>query len=170
MRRVCFLFAALALVGCSRGQAGSSEFDQRFEQAKKENGLSQAVVIEAPSGQQLQTNVQRVGEPFPPEGAKLTKKLPDTLSPRLLARILRRRVSRLKYCLLEGTARRKTGKVILTLTISSSGRVSSVKVDAPAFKNTGLAECIRQTAQLWRFPSFKRGSVTHSYPIIFRGR
>ena len=170
MRHISIIVAIAALAGCSRRPSNSTEFDQRFQQAKQINGLSQAVVIEAPTGQALQTNVQKVGEPFPPEGATLTKKLPDTLSPRLLAKILRRRVSRLKYCLLEGPAQRRTGQVLLTLTITSSGRVSSVKVDAPAFKNTGLAQCIRETAELWRFPRFRKGSVTHTYPIIFRGR
>ena len=167
-----FVWVALLFVmaaGC-RDTKRQSAFDRAFDEARKSNGLDRPVVIEPDEGSDLQTNVQRVADPFPPEGAQRMTKIPATLSPRTVARILRRKVSRLKYCMFDTSVRGRAGKAILTLSIDASGHVTHVKVAAPAFRGTALASCIRRSAELWRFPRFKSGTITHSYPIIFRGR
>lgn len=168
MKRVMFV-GLLLLAGC-RGNKSTSSFDRAFDEALKTNGQDKPLVISGDKGKSLQTNVQRVGDPFPPAGAERAAKIPATLSPRTLARILRRKVSRLKYCMFDTSVRGRAGKAILTLSIDSNGHVTHVKVQAPAFRGTALASCIRRSAELWRFPKFKSGTVTHSYPIIFRGR
>ncbi len=168
MRRVLAV-GLLLLAGC-RGDKGQTSFDKAFDEARKANGLDRPLVISGEEGKGLQTNVQRVADPFPPVGAQRETRIPDTISPRTLARILRRKVSRLKYCMFDTSVRGRAGKAILSLTIDAKGDVTRVKVDAPAFRGTSLASCIRRSAKLWRFPRFKSGQVTHRYPIIFRGR
>ena len=127
-------------------------------------------VIAVGNGKELQTNVQRVGDPTPPKGVDVGETLPATLTHSVVARVIRRRVSRLRYCLLGGAVKGRSGKAVITLSIGRSGEVSSVKVSAPAFRGTNLSSCVKGSAKLWRFPKFRKGTITHSYPVIFRGR
>ncbi|MCD6499138.1 MAG: AgmX/PglI C-terminal domain-containing protein [Deltaproteobacteria bacterium] len=159
----------LLLVAC-HGPKTNKRFEKRFAAAKKANDLDHPVVISAGDGQALQTNVQKVGEPIPPAGTAMSRTVPETLSARTLARLLRHKVSRLKYCMFNSSLRGKSGKAVLTLEVAPSGYVTNVSVDAPAFRGTSLASCIRKSAELWRFPRFHHGTLHHSYPIIFRGR
>ena len=159
----------LLLVACHSPKT-NRQFEKRFKAAKKANGIDHPVVISAGEGQALQTNVQKVGEPIPPAGTIMGRTIPTTLNPKTLARLLRHKVSRLKYCMFDASLRGKSGKAVLTLEVASSGYVTNVAVAAPAFRGTSLANCIRKSAELWRFPRFRHGTVQHSYPIIFRGR
>lgn len=166
---ISLVFLPLFLFSCKTAKE-NKEFENRFEAAKKSSGLKEAPVVERGRGKDLQTNVQRLGLPTPPAGIDKSETLPPTLEPAMIARVIRRRVSRLRYCLLGKNIRKKAGKAIITLSIIPSGRVSSVKVEAPSFAGTNVAECVKRSASLWKFPKFGEGKITHSYPVIFSGR
>jgi hypothetical protein len=159
----------VAAAGC-KAPRQDEKFEKKFEQAKKQSGLSKVDVIAVGNGKELQTNVQRVGDPTPPKGVDVGQTLPATLTHSVVARVIRRRVSRLRYCLLGGAVKGRSGKAVITLSIGRSGEVSTVKVSAPAFRGTNLSSCVKSSAKLWRFPKFRKGTITHSYPVIFRGR
>ena len=165
------LSGALFLFVACEAKKESKGFEKRFKSAKKKSGVDDVMVVEGGGkGKALQTNVQKIGLPTPPLGVKESEKLPLTLTSRTVARVIRRRVSRLRYCLLGRNVRKKAGKAIITLTVLPSGRVSSVKVEAPSFSGTGVASCVKRSATLWKFPKFQKGKITHSYPVIFKGR
>lgn len=157
------------LVSC-KAQSEGKEFEKEFEAAKKASGLKEAPVVKGGTGKDLQTNVQRIGDPLPPTGVEESDELPPTLTTQTIARVVRHRVSRLRFCLMSENARQKAGKAVITFTILPSGRVSSVSVNAPAFEGTEVAQCVQRSASLWTFPKFAEGKITHSYPVIFRGQ
>lgn len=161
--------AVLAASGC-KAPRQDEKFERQFEKAKKESGVTRVDVVSVGNGKELQTNVQRVGDPTPPKGVDVGATLPATLTHSVVARVIRRRVSRLRYCLLGTGVKGKSGKAVITLSIDSSGEVASVGVSAPSFSGTNLSTCVRNSARLWRFPKFRKGKITHSYPVIFRGR
>jgi hypothetical protein len=170
MIRACFaLLLAAGLVGCKAPTEGDA-FEKAFERAKKTSDIEDVEVIAVDRGGELQTNVLKIGKPSPPKGGEVAESVPLTLSPRAVARVIRKKVSRLRYCLLDVSVRGKSGKAVLTLTIEPSGRVSKAVVAAPSFQGSNLATCVRKSALLWRFPKFKKGKITHSYPVIFKGR
>ena len=83
-----------------------------------------------------------------------------------MGRRIRRQLARLHSC--QTAAQGKSGRALLTLTITTTGRVSAVQVDAPAFSGTRMARCLQQGAKRWRFPAFQQGPLTYTYPFIFR--
>jgi hypothetical protein len=164
-----FTLTALMALGSCKAPQESKGFERAFARAKKASGVQRVAVVEMKQGDELQTNVLKIGEPTPP-GGEADRTVPLTLSSRTVARVIRRKVSRLRYCLLDMSVKGKSGKAVLTLTIEPSGRVSKAVVKAPSFEGSSLASCVRKNALLWRFPKFKKGKITHSYPVIFKGR
>ena len=165
------LSGAFFLFVACESKKESKAFEKRFKTAKKKSGVDDVLVVEGGGkGKALQTNVQKIGLPTPPLGVKESEKIPLTLTSRTVARVIRRRVSRLRYCLLGRDVQQKAGKAIISLTVLPSGRVSSVKVEAPSFRGTGLASCVKRSAALWKFPKFQTGKISHSYPVIFKGQ
>ena len=62
-----------------------------------------------------------------------------------------------------------SGKAIVTLDIDKSGAVGNVKVDAPAFQESHLPQCVGTRAKSWTFPKFTTGPKNFSYPFVFVG-
>lgn len=162
-------FVCFALAACKAADKDSA-FEKKYKAAKTQSGVERVTVVEIEKGDVVQTNVLKISEPTPPKGSVVEQELPPTLASRTVARVIRSKVSRLRYCLLDNSVRGKSGKAVLTLTIKPSGRVASVNVKAPGFEGSNLAACVRRSASLWRFPKFKKGEVTQSYPVIFKGR
>ncbi len=165
---IAVLFPAF-LFSCKVKSEGK-EFEKEFEAAKKASGLEEVPVVKAGTGKDLQTNVQRIGDPLPPAEIEESDELPPTLTTQTIARVVRQRVSRLRFCLMGENVRQRAGKAVITFTILPSGRVSAVSVNAPAFDGTDVAQCVQRSASLWTFPKFAEGKITHSYPVIFRGQ
>jgi len=143
----------------------SPEFERKWKAAKKQSGLSDVQVIDTKKAA-LKGNVQRLGEPSPPPAIGPQHKRPIKLSQNQVGRYIRRQLARLHRC--QAAARGKSGRALLTLTITTSGRVSSVSVDAPAFDGTRMSGCLQRGAKRWHFPAFQRGPLTYTYPFIFR--
>jgi hypothetical protein len=62
-----------------------------------------------------------------------------------------------------------SGKAIVSIEIDPAGTVSTVRVDAPAFSNSGLPNCVSGRAKSWTFPKFTQGPKKFSYPFVFVG-
>jgi hypothetical protein len=152
-------------VGC-KTRKESPDFERRFAEAKKTSGLSDVQIIDTSGAGDLKGNVQRLGAPTPPPTAGDLRKLPIKLTQNQVGIYIRRQLARLTGC--QQHARGKSGKALLTVKIQSSGRVSSVLVDAPAFSGTKLSRCLRAGAMRWHFPRFRKGPLSYSYPFIFR--
>ncbi len=157
--------ACLLASGC-KARKESPEFERRFARAKARSGLAQVQVIDTSFAGDLKSNVQRLGPPSPPQTAHGRRKLPIKLTQNQVGVYIRRQLARLSSC--NAAARGRAGKALLTVRIEASGRVSSVQVDAPAFSGTRLSRCLEAGALRWRFPRFKKGPLTYTYPFIFR--
>lgn len=162
---VLFSGACVLAVGCKARQE-SPAFERRFAEAKKKSGLKEVQIIDTSKAGDLKGNVQRLGAPTPPPTAGTLRKLPIKLTQNQVGIYIRRQLARLTGC--QAQARGKSGKALLTVRIESTGRVSAVQVDAPAFSGTKLARCLKQGAQRWRFPRFRKGPLSYTYPFIFR--
>jgi TonB family protein len=62
-----------------------------------------------------------------------------------------------------------SGRAIVSFTVDGSGRVAGVRVEAPAFKDTGLPRCVSEEVQRWKFPRSRLGGLAVSYPFVFAG-
>jgi outer membrane biosynthesis protein TonB len=62
-----------------------------------------------------------------------------------------------------------SGRAIVSFTVEKAGTVGDLRVDAPAFKDTGLPRCVSEQVQRWAFPQSKRGGLAVSYPFVFVG-
>ena len=168
MKRAVFVLlcgVCLLGVGC-KARKESPEFERRFAKAKKESGLSKVQIIDTSRAGDLKGNVQRLGGPTPPPTAGDLRKLPIKLTQNQVGVYIRRQLARLTGC--QRQARGKSGKALLTVKIQASGRVSAVQVDAPAFAGTKLSRCLKAGAMRWRFPRFRKGPLSYTYPFIFR--
>lgn len=168
MKRAVFVLlgsACLLAVGC-KARKESPDFERRFAEAKKTSGLSDVQIIDTNMAGDLKGNVQRLGAPTPPPTAGDLRKLPIKLTQNQVGIYIRRQLARLTVCQQE--ARGRSGKALLTVKIEASGRVSSVQVDAPAFSGTKLSRCLSSGAMRWRFPRFRKGPLSYTYPFIFR--
>ena len=168
MKRVVFVLLGIGCVlavGC-KARKESPDFERRFAEAKKSSGLDQVQIIDTSKSGDLKGNVQRLGSPTPPPTAGDLRKLPIKLTQNQVGIYIRRQLARLTGC--QQHARGRSGKALLTVKIESSGRVSSVQVDAPAFSGTKLSRCLKAGAKRWHFPRFRKGPLSYSYPFIFR--
>jgi len=156
--------ACLLVVGC-KARKESPDFERRFAEAKKTSGLDDVQIIDTRAGD-LKGNVQRLGAPTPPPTAADRRRLPVKLTQNQVGIYIRRQLARLTVCQQE--VRGRSGKALLTVKIMSSGRVSAVQVDAPAFSGTKLSRCLQAGAMRWRFPRFRKGPLSYTYPFIFR--
>lgn len=161
------IIVSMMLLGACKAKKESPEFEKKWAKAKKESGLTDIQVIDTKDSQDLKGNVQRLGEPTAPPGATGSRAAPFKLSQNQVGRYIRRQLARLTSC--HRATKGRSGKAMLTVTIESSGRVSSVSVDAPSFGGTRLSTCLEAGARRWRFPRFRaESSLTYTYPFIFR--
>ena len=156
----------LFLAGACSTRKNSPEFERKWAQAKKSSGLKEVQVIDTRSRSDLKGNVQRLGDFQPPPSDTHTQKRPITLSQNQVGRHIRRQISRLTSC--HRASQGRSGKALLTVRIQPSGLVAAVTVSAPSFSGTRLAGCLQEGAMRWRFPRFRKGPLTYTYPLIFR--
>jgi hypothetical protein len=155
----------LAFAGCS-AKKESPAFEKKFAEAKAKSGLNDVQIIETAKGMGLKNNVQRLGDPVAPDEVDSSGKIPQTLSQNQVGRHIRRQLARLSEC--QETTAGRSGKALLTVKIQPNGSVGEVEVEAPSFSGTRLASCLREGAMRWRFPQFKAGTLSYTYPFIFR--
>jgi hypothetical protein len=162
---VLSLGVLLAFAGCG-AKKESAAFEKKFAAAKEKSGLPDVQIIETAKGMGLKNNVQRLGDPVAPDEVDSAGKIPQTLSQNQVGRHIRRQLARLSEC--QESAAGRSGKALLTVKIQPNGSVGEVDVEAPSFSGTRLASCLREGAMRWRFPQFRSGALSYTYPFIFR--
>ncbi|MBI2892029.1 MAG: AgmX/PglI C-terminal domain-containing protein [Deltaproteobacteria bacterium] len=60
------------------------------------------------------------------------------------------------------------GRVVMSWVISPSGGVANVSVAQSSMSNSAVTSCISSAIRGWRFPQPQGGSVTVSFPYVFR--
>jgi TonB family protein len=88
-----------------------------------------------------------------------------------VAAVVRANLPAVKTCYLRLTRAGSgvSGRAIVSFTVEKAGTVGDVRVDAPAFRDTGLPRCVSEQVQRWAFPQSKRGGLAVSYPFVFVG-
>lgn len=85
-----------------------------------------------------------------------------------VARVFSRRKSAIKYCYERALKLNSNikGKVVIRFTIGTAGRITSVQASQNTTGDPGIADCIIEKVQGWRFDPPSGGSVTFSYPFL----
>lgn len=136
--------------------------------------------IEVGAGENLMGRVRRVSDLRDAADAGTTMaadpsnaSLPDVLAAEDISAVVRRQLGNVKYCYQRlgkpGSTPQPSGRAIVHFVIESSGAVSGVQVDAPAFAGTDLSDCVGRQIERWVFPPSKQGGMAVSYPFVFVG-
>jgi Ca-activated chloride channel family protein len=94
-----------------------------------------------------------------------------SLDKNIIRRVIRRRQRGLRYCYEKGLTRNPNlgGKLEVTWTIDSKGRVTAVELGESMLKDAKVEGCIVRQIKRWRFPAPKGGgAVKVRYPFIFK--
>ena len=107
--------------------------------------------------------------------AKKAKKLPNTVSDQVLAKLLKKNSVSLAPCI-EGAVVAKelpAGRHVIRLAydILPNGRVSSASLVGPAYLQGGaLSRCVESTLSGWRYPKTAKGREVRGQELAFRAR
>jgi hypothetical protein len=87
-----------------------------------------------------------------------------------LTREVRGRLGALRACYERSLKRNPNlaGKLLLHLTITGAGTVSSVDLTSDSLDDSDLAGCVRSSVLRWRFPAPDGGSIEVSFPFVFQ--
>jgi hypothetical protein len=164
------LATVFLVAACAKKPATDAKFDEKWSELTK--GDAEPAFIEGElHGTGLMGEVRRA---LPPSTEKLHDAaaafqgpLPDPE----VVRVIRSNLSAVKgcYAIEERNGTVGSGKAIVSIEIDPTGTVANVKVDAPAFSNSGLPNCVSTRAKTWTFPKFTSGPKKFSYPFVFVG-
>jgi hypothetical protein len=165
-------------------QVGSSPSDPRFDEAWRAlagqgAGEGELFYIEDDRGEGLLARVRRAPgvapRPAPPPEAAAdsgaVRSVKEVPAAEEVAAVVRANLPAVKTCYLRLTRAGSgvSGRAIVSFTVEKAGTVGDVRVDAPAFRDTGLPRCVSEQVQRWAFPQSKRGGLAVSYPFVFVG-
>ncbi len=167
----------LAPFGCNKEPAltrapaaGDPAFDSKWAALEKS---AEPMFIEGEThGAGLMGEVRRAVDPVGEGQSPLAKEtLPGALPDNEVVKVIRANLGAVKACyqIEEKSGAVGSGKAIVTLDIDKSGTVGNVKVDAPAFQESHLPQCVGTRAKAWTFPKFTTGPKNFSYPFVFVG-
>ena len=175
MKRLCAAVICVLGFGCKGAdkaapKPGDPAFEQQWTQLARQG--SEPLVIESEvHGAGLMGELRRATDPDPAAmragGDSLKGELPDDQ----VVRVIRSNLAGVKGCyqVAERAGAIGSGKAIMSVEIAPSGAVSTVKVDAPAFRDSPLPACMSERARAWTFPKFTQGPKRFSYPFVFVG-
>ena len=92
------------------------------------------------------------------------------LDPNVVANEIRRRKGAIIACYERALKRNPnlSGKVVLSFTVSSIGKVTGADIDNDSMHDDEVNSCITSIVRSWRFPAPDGGEVHFSYPFIFQ--
>jgi hypothetical protein len=177
MKRVLLGLLVLAPLGCNKSSepakapvVSDPAFDTQW--AALEKGAEPMFIEGETHGAGLMGEVRRAVDPIA-EGASPIAKDPikGQLPDNDVLKVIRANLGAVKACyqIEERSGSVGSGKAIVSLQIDSSGSVANVKVDAPAFQESHLPQCVGSRAKGWTFPKFTEGPKSFSYPFVFVG-
>jgi hypothetical protein len=171
--RYTVLLAALAMVSCNKiggqAKAGDPAFDAAWSKLAQQG--TEPLFIEGDlHGSGLVGEVRRAVNLTHEKlvaGKEFSGPLPDDQ----VVRVIRQNLGAVQGCyqIEERAGVVGSGKAIVSIEIAPTGKVSDVKVDAPAFRASHLPACVTNRAKSWSFPKFTQGPKNFSYPFVFVG-
>ena len=98
-----------------------------------------------------------------------TLEVDGNLSSEVIAKTVRSRITAIRNCYEAALKRdpKLKGRIVITFTIGSNGRVKSLEVESSTISDPSVADCIISRMRMWSFPKPDGGDVTASYPFIF---
>jgi len=166
-----WVLASLFLLACShKKEASDPQFDREWSQLTKE-GAEPAFIEGELHGTGLMGEVRRALPNSAEKPGAMGNSFQGPLPDPEVVRVIRSNLTGVKgcYAIEEKNGTVGSGKAIVSIEISPAGTVSTVKVDAPAFANSGLPSCVSARAKSWTFPKFTSGPKKFSYPLVFVG-
>jgi hypothetical protein len=171
MNRTLLALILLFPLGCSKSasKGSDSEFDKQW--SSLEQSTEPAFIEGESHGGGLLGEVRRAVDGTNGVGALPKDPLPGPLPDPEVVKVIRANLGAVKgcYAVEERAGTVASGKAIVTLEIAQSGSVANVKVDAPAFSDSQLPQCVSTRAKGWQFPKFSQGPKKFSYPFVFVG-
>lgn len=174
MKRVMLAFVLVLPLGCKEqgkvAQSADPAFDQEW--ATLEKGGAEPLFIEGElHGAGLMGEVRRAVDPSSEGAVARAPAFNGPLPDAEVVKVIRQNLAAVKGCyqVEERAGNIGSGKAIVSLDIDgSSGAVTAVKIDAPAFQASKLPACINARAKAWTFPKFT-ATKHFSYPFVFVG-
>ena len=173
MKQVAWIvaFALLGIVGaCSKQSAPAADpaFDKQWAEVSK--AVPETAYIEDDRAAGLMGKVERAPQVAAEQPPAAGGPLPTKLETNDISRTIRTNLAAVKVCYLrEQRVSARSGKAIVNFAVSSAGKVSDVEVNAPAFKDTNLPNCVGDQVKKMTFPKFQNGPQSVSYPFVFVG-
>ncbi len=173
MKRAVLALVLVVPLGCkqqSKVAASDPAFDEQW--ASLEKGGAEPLFIEGElHGAGLMGEVRRAVEPSSEGLVAHTPAFKGPLPDAEVVKVIRQNLPAVKGCyqMEERAGAIGSGKAIVTIDIDgSSGAVTNVRIDAPAFQASRLPACVSARARAWTFP--KSTATKHfSYPFVFVG-
>jgi hypothetical protein len=162
-------------------QVGATDpkFDEAWRAlAARAGDEGEMFYIEDDRGEGLLARVRRAPRvaprPAPPPtaaGQQPSAGVAETPTAEDVAAVVRANLPAVKTCYLRLTRAGSgvSGRAIVSFVVEKAGTVGDVRVEAPAFRDTGLPRCVSEQVQRWAFPQSKRGGLAVSYPFVFVG-
>jgi hypothetical protein len=175
------LVCAAFTFSCERSQTPPAvvtpEDDPKFSETWRSIEQSaEPFYIEHDRGEGLMGRVRRVSDLRETAGVLGTGAPTDTILPEQpsaeeISLAVKRYLGNVKFCYqrLSKQGVTRSGRAILSFTINKEGTAGNVRVEAPSFSKTDLADCVTKQIARWTFPRSKQGGLVVSYPIVFVG-
>ncbi|MCA9649510.1 MAG: AgmX/PglI C-terminal domain-containing protein [Myxococcales bacterium] len=96
---------------------------------------------------------------------------PGTLDKEEIRRVIRSHISEVKSCYETSLATKPSleGRVVLSITIASSGKVASATISDDTLSEPAVGACLTKLAEGWVFPRPRGGgTVVVRYPFVFK--
>jgi TonB family protein len=95
---------------------------------------------------------------------------PGTLDPEVIRRVVQRYANQVKHCYERALSKDPAlgGKVVVEVTIGTSGRVEASEIESSTINNKTVERCIVAATRRWRFPQPEGGPVVVHYPFILQ--
>ncbi|MCP4197230.1 MAG: cell envelope integrity protein TolA [Proteobacteria bacterium] len=139
----------------------------RVNQVVGERATAAPLVITEPA---RPLNGGREDDKSPDQGRKAKQEPLGNIDPRVVNRFINARFGQVKACY-ERRLRTDSsleGKLDLNISISPTGRVTSVTVNRDTVKDTKMRGCVRQTIRKWDFPKPTGGRVVVAKTFHFK--
>ena len=94
----------------------------------------------------------------------------ELADPRGVSQVLQDGMASIKMCYERALKRTPSlgGKLVVSIEISTAGKVTNVDADSDDLGDGDVFACIKQRILGWRFPPARGSSVTVVYPFIFQ--
>ena len=161
---------AFGQVGSGRGGGGVSE---------RGIGLTGGFGTQGRGGQGGNSGYGRNAGQLDERSTKIPQVVPGkpvvtgSLDKELIRRVIRKHRREIKYCYEKELIKNKNlaGRIVISFTISSTGRVVAAVKKSSTINNGAVESCVTSKVRRWIFPEPKGGGIVRvSYPFVFQSK